>query len=45
VVEVVSPAAPAFYRHDGAGQILDADQTLEGEAVVPGFSCPLAEIL
>jgi Uma2 family endonuclease len=33
------------YRHDGTEQILIADQSLEGEDVVPGFSCQLDEIL
>jgi Uma2 family endonuclease len=33
------------YRDDGTEQILTADQTLEGEDVVPGFTCALGEIL
>ncbi len=33
------------YRHDGSELIVSADQALDGEDVVPGFSCPLASIL
>lgn len=33
------------YRHDGTDQALTEDQSLAGEDVVPGFSCPLADIL
>jgi len=33
------------YRHDGSEQIVTADQSLDGEDVVPGFSCPLEAIL
>jgi Uma2 family endonuclease len=33
------------YRHDGTEQIVTADQPLDGEDVVPGFSCPLNAIL
>ena len=33
------------YRHDGTECVVAQDQTLDGEDVVPGFSCPLASIL
>lgn len=33
------------YRDDGTEQILTADETLDGQEVVPGFSCPLGAIL
>ena len=33
------------YRADGSETVLTADQALDGEEVVPGFSCPLATIL
>ena len=33
------------YRQDGSATIVTADGALEGEDVLPGFSCPLASIL
>ena len=33
------------YRADGAEEIVTADQALQGEDVMPGFSCPLSAIL
>ena len=33
------------YRHDGTEGVVTADGTLEGEDVIPGFSCQLAAIL
>jgi hypothetical protein len=33
------------YRYDGTEQVLTADESLDGEAVVPGFSCSLGELL
>jgi Uma2 family endonuclease len=33
------------YRADGAQEIVTAEQVLQGEDVVPGFTCPLATIL
>ena len=33
------------YRDDGSLSILDANASLEGEGVLPGFACPLREIL
>ena len=33
------------YRYDGSETIVPADGALEGEDVLPGFSCPLASIL
>ncbi len=33
------------YRHDGTELLVTADQPLDGEDVVPGFSCPLERIL
>jgi len=34
-----------IYRHDGTEQIVSADQSLDGEDVVPGFACPLRTVL
>ena len=33
------------YRQDGSETIIDTDGQLDGEDVLPGFSCPLAAIL
>ena len=33
------------YRQDGTERIIDAEEMLDGEDVVPGFSCPLNTIL
>lgn len=33
------------YRRDGTEQIVTADQTLDGEDVLPGFTCRLASVL
>jgi len=33
------------YRHDGTEQIVSADEALDGEGVVPGFSCLLHSVL
>ena len=33
------------YRADGTEDIITAEQALDGETVVPGFTCPLASIL
>ncbi len=33
------------YRHDGSEAFLTADDVLDGEDVVPGFSCPLGAVL
>jgi Uma2 family endonuclease len=33
------------YRQDGSATIVTADGALEGDDVLPGFSCPLASIL
>ena len=47
LVWVIDPARRSgrVYRDDGSEQILSADQALDGEDVLPGFSCPLSEIL
>lgn len=34
-----------IYRVDGTEEIVTADNALQGEDVVPGFTCPLATIL
>ena len=34
-----------IYRHDGTEQMVTADQALDGETVLPGFSCHLRSIL
>jgi Uma2 family endonuclease len=33
------------YRQDGSETLLTGDEALDGEDVVPGFSCPLGPIL
>jgi len=33
------------YRQDGTEALVTGDQALDGEVVVPGFSCPLEAIL
>ncbi|HEY5645689.1 MAG TPA: Uma2 family endonuclease [Pseudomonadales bacterium] len=33
------------YRADGSESLLDSEGTLEGEDVVPGFTCPVREIV
>jgi Uma2 family endonuclease len=33
------------YRHDGSETLVSPDEALEGEDVVPGFSCPLGAVL
>lgn len=33
------------YRHDGSETLVSTDGALDGEAVLPGFSCPLVSIL
>jgi Uma2 family endonuclease len=47
LIWVVDPARRMVrvYRDDGTEQILTVDESLDGEDVVPGFSCPLAEVL
>jgi Uma2 family endonuclease len=34
-----------IYRNDGSGVVLHEDDELSGEDVIPGFRCPLREIL
>ena len=47
LVWVIDPTrrVARVYRLDGTEQILTVDERLDGEDVVPGFSCPIAEIL
>ena len=47
LVWVIDPARhlARVYRHDGTEQIVTADQTLDGEDVLPGFACLLTSIL
>ncbi|MDP3911373.1 MAG: Uma2 family endonuclease [Gemmatimonadales bacterium] len=33
------------YRHDGTHAVISADQPLEGEEVLPGFTCVLSAVL
>lgn len=33
-----------LYRGDGSESLLDADDALDGEDVLPGFRCPLADL-
>jgi len=46
LVWVIDPArrVARVYRDDGTERIVTADQMLEGEDVVPGFSCELASV-
>jgi len=32
------------YRADGSEALLGTNETLDGEGVLPGFRCPLAEL-
>jgi len=47
IVWVVDPERrlARAYRHDGEETLIQVNGVLEGEAVLPGFSCPLASIL
>ena len=47
LVWVVDPARriARVYRADGSETLVTADRALDGEAVLPGFSCPLEGIL
>ena len=47
LIWVIDPARrlARVYRADGTEEIVTADQTLQGEDVVPGFASPLADIL
>jgi Uma2 family endonuclease len=38
-------SAVRVYRSDGTETALSAEQSLDGEDVLPGFSCPIGEIL
>jgi Uma2 family endonuclease len=47
LIWVIDPARriARVYRLDGTEQILTASDALDGEDVVPGFTCPLGEIV
>ena len=47
LVWVIDPqrAEARVYRADGSLTIIRQDALLDGEAVLPGFSCPLVEVL
>jgi Uma2 family endonuclease len=47
LVWVIDPErrAARVYRQDGTETSINAEEQLEGEDVLPGFSCPLAAIL
>ena len=47
LVWVIDPTrrVARIYRHDGTEQIVSADEALDGEDVVPGFSCLLHAVL
>lgn len=47
LVWVIDPARrqARVYRADGSESLLDAGGTLSGETTLPGFACPLAELL
>jgi hypothetical protein len=55
-VEIVSPGDSVWlinpklqratvYRADGSVSVVRADGALDGEAVLPGFTCPLSNLL
>ena len=47
LVWVIDPARrqARVYRADGSESLLGAGDTLNGESILPGFACPLAELL
>jgi len=47
LIWVIDPqrAEARVYRSDGSLTIIGDDALLDGEAVLPGFSCPLTEVL
>ena len=47
LVWVIDPqrAEARVYREDGSLTIVGQDALLDGEAVLPGFSCPLSDVL
>lgn len=47
LIWVIDPARreARAYRQDGTETTITAEQSLDGEDVVPGFSCPLASIV
>jgi len=47
LVWVIDPArrVARVYRTDGTERILSVDESLDGEDVVPGFTCPLGEVI
>lgn len=47
LVWVIDPVrrVARVYRHDGTETVLAESEALDGEDVVPGFSCPLAAVL
>lgn len=47
LVWVIDPARrlARVYRHDGSEAVVTVDGALDGEDLLPGFSCPLASIL
>jgi Uma2 family endonuclease len=47
LVWIVDPErrAARVYRYDGSVTVVTESEMLEGEAVLPGFACPLASIL
>lgn len=47
IVWVIDPErrSARVYRADGSETFISAQESLDGEGVVPGFSCPLASIL
>ncbi len=47
LVWVVDPErrVARVYRGDGSEAIIEADEALEGEDVLPGFVCRLADVL
>jgi Uma2 family endonuclease len=47
LVWVIDPdrRSAQVFRADGSVSLLSADDALDGEGVLPGFSCPLSELL
>jgi len=38
-------AEARVYRQDGSLSVLGSDDSLDGEDVLPGFTCPLKDVL
>ena len=47
IVWVIDPERreARVYRQDGSHSVLSSDDSLDGEDVLPGFTCPLKDVL